>query len=199
MTYNQIAYQTMLETQRSNRAREAETGRANLANEALKGRELTEAERSNVARETETNRHNIATEGEAARHNRVSEATSQYVADTGRYSAVSNRDLGLRNIGLGYSQLAETNRSNLEQESIGRTRNVFSVLNANTAAEASKYAADTNAKSRDLATAVGAATALMRERQQNNRLLLTYPVDTFSKLTSSFKSGVDAITNLRRR
>lgn len=199
MTYNQIAYQNMLETQRSNRAREQETGRSNLANEALKGRELSENERSNRVKESETERSHRATEDENRRHNLATEGTAQYVADTGRYTAVSNRDLGLRNVGLGYSQLAETNRSNLENEAIGRTRNTYSVLNAEKAAEASKYAADTRARSQNLATAVNAAATQFRERQAGLRTLLTYPVDTFSKLTGALQNGVNALTNLKRR
>lgn len=73
MTKNQIAYQNLLETGRSNRAREFETNRNNVATE-------TETNRANVARERETNRANQAQErltaernAEQARGNRAQE------------------------------------------------------------------------------------------------------------------------------
>lgn len=80
------------ETYRSNIARESETHRANVAYE-------TELNRSNVARETETQRHNMVSERETTRHNKAQE------------------DIGWANIGLGYSQLAESIRHNQAVES----------------------------------------------------------------------------------
>lgn len=62
MTRNQVAYREILETERSNKAREAETSRSNLASEG-------ETHRSNVAREFETNRSNVARESETNRAN----------------------------------------------------------------------------------------------------------------------------------
>ena len=67
MTRNQIAYRELLETERSNRARETETNRSNLADE-------NEYRRSNIARETETNRSNIARESETNRTNVANES-----------------------------------------------------------------------------------------------------------------------------
>lgn len=67
MTRNQIAYRELLETERSNKAREAETGRSNLANER-------ENRRSNIAREAETSRSNIARESETNRTNVANES-----------------------------------------------------------------------------------------------------------------------------
>lgn len=66
MTTNQIAYQSLLEQARSNRAREAETSRSNRAQEL-------ETNRSNLARELENYRSNTTREKETERHNRATE------------------------------------------------------------------------------------------------------------------------------
>lgn len=66
MTTNQIAYQSLLEQTRSNRAREEETSRSNRAQEL-------ETNRSNLARELETYRSNLTKEAETSRHNRATE------------------------------------------------------------------------------------------------------------------------------
>lgn len=69
MTANQIAYQQLEETRRSNAAKEAETNRSNVAKEVETNRsnrakeqqqrdELVETARSNIARELETARSN---------------------------------------------------------------------------------------------------------------------------------------------
>lgn len=86
MTRNQLTYMELVETNRSNLAREAEQRRSNMANEF-------ENYRSNVAREFETFRHNVSVENETNRHNLETER-------------------------LGFATLAETNRSNLANESI---------------------------------------------------------------------------------
>lgn len=77
MTRNQIEYRSVLETERSNKAKESETERSNLAKEAETHRSNlaseTETNRSNIARETETNRSNVAKEQETHRSNRANE------------------------------------------------------------------------------------------------------------------------------
>lgn len=86
MTANQIAYQNMLETRRSNLAKEAETNRSNVAREK-------ETYRSNVAKEVETNRHNIDNErlgwanlDESTRSHKVQEQLGwANLSETARY------------------------------------------------------------------------------------------------------------------
>lgn len=113
---------------RSNTARERETERSNLAKEA-------ETQRSNMVKETETYRSNVARETETARANRAAEEyrTQQLALDSevrrGQLAETirSNRahesiswanvDVGYQNVALGASQLAETRRRNLVQES----------------------------------------------------------------------------------
>lgn len=84
MTKNQIDYNALLETKRSNKAREYETQRSNRANEF-------ETHRANVAREAETNRHNLISEANQVYDTQMRHAASIYAADTSaaaqRYSA----------------------------------------------------------------------------------------------------------------
>lgn len=110
MTQNQIKYQTLqeskrsnlvneaetershraveAETNRSNVARETETHRSNVANEQLTAARDAESKRSNLARELETNRHNVATEAETHRSNTANEALKRY--DVDQRTAASN-------------------------------------------------------------------------------------------------------------
>lgn len=69
MTQNQIAWATLVETERSNRVREAETERHNKAGES-------ETRRHNEAGEVETYRHNTMTEQEFNRHNVAMETSA---------------------------------------------------------------------------------------------------------------------------
>lgn len=119
MTRNQLMYWQNVETERSNKAREAETHRYNT--EYLK-----ELNRSNVTREQETERHNRAMElltnqsqAEVARHNSVTELqTDVNLAEQQRShqanEALQTRQIGLgyANLGLGYGQLSELIRHN---------------------------------------------------------------------------------------
>lgn len=86
MTSNQIAYWNLQELKRSNVARESETNRSNLA------------------REGETMRHNVTQEGidrsrvsldkaklaETSTHNRKTEAQSDYLLPSQKWSNVAN-------------------------------------------------------------------------------------------------------------
>lgn len=98
MTPNQVAWQVMLETVRSNKAREQETFRHNVVTEG-------EAYRHNTTTETEFRRHNEADEWlhglsikEQTRHNIASEGISR------------------AQVRLGYDQLSELRRHNKAQE-----------------------------------------------------------------------------------
>lgn len=97
MTQNQINYQSLQESKRSNLAKEAETNRSNLAREAETYRsnrateQLTasrdaESARANKAREAETNRSNLAQEMLKAEQNQV----SRYAADRSYDSRVDS-------------------------------------------------------------------------------------------------------------
>lgn len=138
MTANQIAYQNLLETSRSNLARETETNRANLAQEALRLQDLQEQARHNVVYEQETHRANVARETETHRANRASEV------ETNRSNLAKE---------------LEANRHNVAQENLthrGQDVGLYSTLitNASNAAqtaakvEADKYAADLGYKGR---------------------------------------------------
>jgi hypothetical protein len=122
MTANQIAWQNMLESRRSNRAREAETNRANLATEG-------ETKRANLAKEGETNRHNLATEGiailghqETVRSNKVKEketnrhnlATEKVAAGTLTENVRHNKATE----GIAAGTLTETVRHNKANEQV---------------------------------------------------------------------------------
>lgn len=116
MTQNQINYQSLLENTRANKAREGETNRANLAQEELKRRELIEANRHNLVSEGETHRSNVARESEANRSNLAKELeTNRHNLATENISAVQ-AVTGQQQVGLGYSQLAETSRANQVRE-----------------------------------------------------------------------------------
>lgn len=88
MTANQIAYWNLVESMRSNRAKEQETGRHNLASESLGYQTLSETGRSNRAKENislldlaERSRHNVATET----------VESGKLAETKSYNAAQQR------------------------------------------------------------------------------------------------------------
>lgn len=109
MTQMQIAWQNMLETVRSNRAREEENYRSNRARE-------DETYRHNSVWEAENARHNVAVEGfsqrsleEQRRHNTVSESQEwRRISD----NAVN----AYRNYRLEQARLAETKRWNQYQQ-----------------------------------------------------------------------------------
>lgn len=123
MTQNQIAYWSLEETKRANRVNEGETHRHNTVSEA-------EMNRHNIATEYETNRHNLQTElltsqanSENARHNAATEMTANFnAAENARANREresiqrENIQLGYANVGLGYSQLAETSEHNRATE-----------------------------------------------------------------------------------
>lgn len=98
MTSNQIAWATLVETERSNRVREAETQRHNEAGEyeTRRHNEAGEVEmyRHNAMTEQEFNRHNVAMEtsalltlGEQVRHNKASELLdSRRISESSRHN-----------------------------------------------------------------------------------------------------------------
>lgn len=73
MTANQIAYQQLEETRRSNLAKEAEANRSNVAKELETNRANQAKERLQNAELVETKRSNFAKESETERTNRVNE------------------------------------------------------------------------------------------------------------------------------
>lgn len=132
MTNNQIQYANLLETKRSNLAREAETKRHNIADE-------TETHRANVVREDvayktldETVRHNQAGEtiamdtlAETKRHNIATEEHNRNVlAETSRHNK-AQESIGYQQISLGYAQLAEQSRANKASEALRHETNMI--------------------------------------------------------------------------
>lgn len=139
-----IQRQTLGETARANRAREAETYRANLAKEALGVRQAEETERANRLREqlqsstlAETRRSNIAKESETRRSNLATEGLrSQEIDIRSREQAETARSNLAREL--------ETARHNAAVESeTTRTNKVNEAINIGRAAT---YAADTAAR-----------------------------------------------------
>lgn len=133
MTANQIAYWNLLETQRTNRAKEQEQRRTNLANEEIKRQtnaNTLELGQSNVS---ETHRYNVANINEQERTHRRNEdiaaynaATQreklnidQYNADIAAKNAATNAMNAITNAGA----LIETQRANLASESIRQDQN----------------------------------------------------------------------------
>lgn len=154
---------TLQETKRSNVAREAETRRSNLANERETNRSNvareTETMRSNLANESisrdrntinrehyermdsETNRHNLVTEGIQTESLGISRDTnvlgySRLASDEYRTNvqASAQRYAADTNANLGYANLAEVNRANLQNEWI-RTLSEAEKARSNRAAE----------------------------------------------------------------
>lgn len=98
MTPNQVAWQVMLETVRSNKAREQENFR------------------HNVATEGEMYRHNVATETEYRRHNEADEWLHGLSIKEQTRHNIETEKIGYANVKLGYDQLSEMKRHNKAQE-----------------------------------------------------------------------------------
>ena len=120
MTRNQLEYRAQNEAKRANLTREQETQRANMAGEEIQRTKglrdymvslsnLREAERSNRAREAENLRSNLAREAETHRYN------VEYLGESKRHS-LATENIARMNVALGYSQLAEQSRHNVQQE-----------------------------------------------------------------------------------
>lgn len=132
-----VDFHNMRETKRANLAKEAEINRANVENERLK------AESNNIlathyqTQNAETKRANQAREQLTAESNEIQK--QQVIL--GYHTADVQRQNVLAQVGLGYSQLAETqrshqaneveiNRSNLANERIKRSGNISGYVSA---------------------------------------------------------------------
>lgn len=190
MTKNQIDYWALQETGRHNVAEESETKRHNTTTES-------ETHRSNVVNERERERHNRADEdiryeantinrehfersdAETERHNRSSEYLQAESNDIqrdrvslGYHTAGLNYDAASRQVGLGYANLAETNRQaivaeQLRQDQFEETqkqnlRQANSWARQNTTA---RYDAETR---RQQANTSQGQLALLREKYTNS-------------------------------
>ncbi len=132
MTANQIAWQNMLENKRSNLSKEGETQRHNVATEVETGRHNKSTESLGFGNLSELGRHNRQMESvnwynaqELARANQANEAIKwsglgiqQQDADTRAASASAQKEHW-------EGQRKETNRANLESESIQRMTNLL--------------------------------------------------------------------------
>lgn len=141
MTTNQINYQKMLEDKRHNKRVEAETKRYNLINAYLQGKQIAsnyEIASQRLAHDknvfAENARHNLATEGkdlmyatrmldETTRHNLEQEKISNRNLDISQQQINNNFALGMANvdvakgqIDLGFKNLSEQQRHNLQGE-----------------------------------------------------------------------------------
>lgn len=131
MTRNQIEYWRLKEQQRA----------TDLTN-ALKADELAEAKRSNRAREYESQRSNLANERIKSEQNIINQGHYERSdAETQRHNValegISSAQLGVdkQKIALGYSQLQETQRSNLASEATAKRQADANVSNAFTRAK----------------------------------------------------------------
>lgn len=130
MTRNQIEYLKHIESQRSNRAVEAETNRANLEREAQGRTQLGETQRHNLA----TERTQLAQVIELGRHNQAQEALGQAQLQETRRSNTVREQQTAQQIQLGRAQLNETTRANRARESI-QLGSLQEQVRANQAAE----------------------------------------------------------------
>lgn len=97
---------SLSEQQRSNIAKELESHRSNVAREEISRQQQDETVRSNLARESESYRHNVQSE------------LAAFQSAASRVEAAKLKLYGdMERISLGYSQLAESVRSNLARES----------------------------------------------------------------------------------
>lgn len=131
MTNNQINYWKNVETERHNRALEQQ-GLLDLQirreGNTIAARQVAETQRSNLAREAETNRSNLAKESnELLRTNETIRSNLVHEGLTAQRNA-NDYTVGMAQVGLGYSQLSETNRHNLEMETIQSNSNPWTTL-----------------------------------------------------------------------
>lgn len=181
MTSNQIAYWRNVETERANRAQEAETYRSHVASEKETRRHnlmqehvnmgtLRETERHNLMYEQESKRHNIETElvergrlSETQRHNKAAEDISYgQLSETQRHN-IEQEIISGRSVDLGYAQLDENRRHNIQSEYL-QGQNVqlgYAQLN-----EALRHNLVSEQQAR-YATDVSAATTLEKVRMDN--------------------------------
>lgn len=213
MTQNQIAYQNMLETTRSNRVREVETNRSNQANEIQRYWDYLENSRANLARETETHRANLATEGlraqelsetqrshfanelEAHRLNSLQaynweqqHADRVYAADT---SAEASR-YGSR---LNY---ASNQNATAQRAEAAALQNEASHYSADSSNSANMYSADQRYNASNYAADVRAGTENQRLHNEMLRYWTTYPLDVLNSLSGSYRNaaqGTDSLLN----
>lgn len=114
-----------------------ETKRSNLARES-------ETKRSNMVAEAEVHRSNVVRETETERHNRATESISW------------------GSIGLGYKQLAETQRHNAEVERETQRHNVANELEATRTNMAHESVARQNAQSNQTSANAASTTAQVK-------------------------------------
>jgi len=142
MTKNQIDYASLKETERSNRAAEAENFRHNFRTEELGFKNLDESRRHNVATESnqffqvhEQARHNLAGEQETNRHNLISEEYGlKQINETARHNVQQEK--------LGFATLGESRRHNIANESFN-LQNLSEAHRHNLASELNqRYATD---------------------------------------------------------
>lgn len=143
MTRNYLTYLGLKETERSNRAHEAETNRHNLAVEVETNRHNVVIESQGWAQLAENSRHNYATElnqsqltSETIRHNRVSEDIGYNQAQASQMQAVASQISAMAN-----QANAETNKYNADTNRFDAiTRREQLDINQQSADAASKQA-----------------------------------------------------------
>lgn len=166
MTANQIAYQRLIEDQRSNRARESETERSNRARENQAHLDYLENSRHNQSTELENNRANLVREGETSLSNRNREQEdrrSNQAREAENYRANVAREENLA------AQLKELNRHQKETEAIQQSANNIKLI-------------DVNAQSSD------------RQRAQNTQVANSVR-DSITKLEVAKQQGRNTVAN----
>lgn len=128
MTRNQIMYQQLQETKRSNLVNESLTAKRDRNTFALGMLNYSEAQRHNLAYEAEVSRHNRAVEDNAAKTleltsidvdtRRRQADTQRYTAETQRIQALEQQRHNKATESFSYAQLNEQSRHNKATEAV---------------------------------------------------------------------------------
>lgn len=167
----------------------------NERNAATSERNAATSERLATVQEgslAETIRHNGIFEAETQRHNRAAEALESARVAEQRYATDTSRAIASEQIGLGYSQLRETQRSNQEREAQQRS-SLQEQIRTNQAREAETHRANVisekqrNTQYRETSRHNWALESLERERNESYRLMANAKsFDTASSIARDF-------------
>lgn len=140
----------------------------------------------------ETIRHNGIFEAETQRHNQAAEALERARLAEQRYATNTSRAIASEQIGLGYSQLRETERSNRSRES-QQLASLNEQIRTNQAREAETHRANVyaekqrNTQMRETSRSNWAKETLERERNESYRLMANAKsFDTASSIARDF-------------
>lgn len=144
MTRNQIMYQQLQETKRSNLVNESLTAKRDQNTFTLGMLNYSETQRHNLAYEAEVSRHNRAVEDNAARTLELTAidvqtrqqqaATQRYAAETQRIQALEQQRHNKATESFSYAQLSEQSRHNKATEAVAWSQ-AYEIARHNVASE----------------------------------------------------------------